>query len=61
MSKNFHGCDFIENDVKQWSVKDVLKFLTKIGMKNYNHSFYKNKIKGKDLLSLTEKELKSDL
>lgn len=53
MSKNFYDCDFTENGIRQWSVKDVLKFLTKIGMKNYSHSFYKNKIKGKDLLSLT--------
>ena len=53
MSKNFYESDFIEIDVKQWSVKEVLKFLTKIGMKNYNSSFYKNKIKGKDLISLT--------
>lgn len=58
MSRNFYESDFIEIDVRQWSVKDVIKFLTKIGMKIYNPSFYKNKIKGKDLISLTEKELK---
>lgn len=30
-------------------------------MKNYNTQFYKNKVKGKDFISLTDKELKEDL
>lgn len=54
-TKNLNGADFIDIDVKQWSVKDVLKFLSKIGMRSYNTTFYKNKIKGKDFVSLSEK------
>jgi hypothetical protein len=30
-------------------------------MKSYKEIFYSNKIKGKDLLTLTERELKEDL
>lgn len=32
-----------------------------MNLKNYKEIFYKNKIKGKDLISLNEKELKEDL
>jgi DNA polymerase III delta prime subunit len=38
-----------------------LTFLDTINLKNCKENFYQNKIKGKDLLSLTEKELRDDL
>ena len=47
--------------MKEWSVKEVLNFLDVSNMKSYKEIFYSNKIKGKDLLTLTERELKEDL
>jgi hypothetical protein len=47
--------------LKEWSVKEVLNFLDVSNMKSYKEIFYSNKIKGKDLLTLTERELKEDL
>jgi hypothetical protein len=41
--------------VKQWSIKNVITFLSKIGLKKYSHAFYDNKIKGKDLITLSSK------
>lgn len=47
--------------MKEWSVKEVLNFLDVSNLKSYKEIFYSNKIKGKDLLTLTERELKEDL
>jgi len=47
--------------LKEWSVKEVLNFLDVSNLKSYKEIFYSNKIKGKDLLTLTERELKEDL
>jgi hypothetical protein len=38
-----------------------LAFLDVIDLRDYKEAFYQNKIKGKDLLTLTEKELRDDL
>jgi hypothetical protein len=53
--------DFIGTDIRQWSIKNVLKFIDKIGLKKYQNVFYENKIKGKDLISLSEEEIRKDL
>ncbi len=39
----------------------MLTFLEVVGLAHCKEVFYQNKIKGKDLLTLTEKELKHDL
>ncbi len=44
--------EFINKEIREWSVKNVLNFLGKIGLKPYQGSFYENKIKGKDLITL---------
>ncbi len=53
--------DFLDADIKSWSVKNVLKFLQNMQLNQYQSNFYNNKIKGKDLISLSEKEFKEDL
>ena len=47
--------------LKEWTIKEVLAFLEAIELKDCKEAFYQNKIKGKDLLTLTEKELRDDL
>jgi hypothetical protein len=47
--------------LKEWTIKDVLAFLEAIDLRDCKETFYQNKIKGKDLLTLTEKELREDL
>ena len=39
----------------------MLVFLEAIDLRDCKETFYQNKIKGKDLLTLTEKELREDL
>lgn len=51
----------IEKALKEWTIKDVLVFLEAIDLRDCKETFYQNKIKGKDLLTLTEKELREDL
>ena len=53
--------DFIDTDICEWTIKQVLIFLTEIGLKDYQDVFYRNKIKGKDLLTLKESEMGEDL
>ena len=53
--------DFIDLNITQWTIKQVLTFLTEIGLKEYQEIFYKNKIKGKDLLTLKDSEMRDDL
>jgi hypothetical protein len=52
---------FVLKSVKEWTVKEVIDFLDHAGLKQYKEAFYKNKVKGKDLITLNEKELKDDL
>lgn len=52
-SINYSVYEFSESEVREWSVKEVLGFLGKIGLKQYKSRFYENKIKGKDLVSLS--------
>jgi hypothetical protein len=47
--------DFILKTLKEWTIKEVLNFLDIIELRNYKEIFYQNKIKGKDLLTLTER------
>ncbi len=55
MRKNISDLNLINTDVRQWSVKNVFTFIGKIGLKKYYNAFYQNKIKGKDLITLTER------
>ena len=57
MRKNISDLNLINTDVRQWSVKNVFTFIGKIGLKKYYNAFYQNKIKGKDLITLTERYL----
>jgi len=47
--------------MKDWTIKEVIDYLDAVDLKIYKETFYKNKIKGKDLISLSEQELKDDL
>ena len=47
--------EFIHRDVKEWAIKEVLDFLEMAGLKQYKEVFYKNKVKGKDMATLSEK------
>ena len=47
--------------MKEWSVKEVLTFLEKVELIHQKETFYRNKIKGKDLIALSEEQLKGDL
>lgn len=53
--------EFVGKGLKEWTIKEVLTFLEVIELRDYKEVFYQNKVKGKDLLTLTEKELKHDL
>ena len=53
--------DFIDQNITEWTIKQVLTFLQEIDLKDYQELFYENKIKGKDLISLEESEMKEDL
>lgn len=53
--------EFVIKNIKEWTVKEVIDFLDYAGLRHYKEVFYKNKVKGKDLLTLNEKELKDDL
>ena len=53
--------EFVIKDIKEWTVKEVIDFLDNAGLRQYKETFYRNKIKGKDLSTLNEKELKDDL
>lgn len=53
--------DFIEVPMSDWTIKQVHLFLEEINLSSYKEIFYDNKIKGKDLLSLEEDEMKGDL
>ena len=53
--------DFIDQNISEWTIKQVLTFLQEIDLKDYQEVFYENKIKGKDLISLEESEMKIDL
>lgn len=52
---------FISKEVKEWNIKEVLEFLEAIELSPYKEIFYKNKIKGKDLMTLCDQELREDL
>lgn len=51
----------ISKNLKEWTIKEVLNFLDLIELRDCKENFYQNKIKGKDLLTLTEREMKEDL
>jgi hypothetical protein len=39
--------------MKDWTVKEVIDFLEGAGLRQYKEAFYKNKIKGKDMVTLS--------
>lgn len=45
--------EFISKNMKEWTIKEVIDFLDIIELKLYKEKFYKNKIKGKDLITLS--------
>ncbi len=45
--------DFIVKNVKEWTIKEVIDFLEAVGLKCYKEAFYKNKVKGKDMITLS--------
>lgn len=47
--------------VKDWTIKDVSTWLKNIELNEYIENFQKNHINGKNLLDITESELKNDL
>ena len=47
--------------VQKWKNQDVLEFLELAGMSELVEIFKRHRITGKDLVQLTEKELKQDL
>lgn len=53
--------EFAAKNIKDWTIKEVIDFLEEAGLRQYKEVFYKNKIKGKDMITLNEKELKEDL
>ena len=52
---------FIGKNIRDWTIKEVIDFLETTGLRKYKEVFYKNKVKGKDMVTLNDKELKEDL
>ena len=52
---------FAPKQIKDWTIREVIDFLDGVDLKQYKEVFYRNKIKGKDLMTLNEQELKNDL
>jgi len=50
-----------EKSVSKWKLGEVLTFLENIGLTDFMPVFRKNHINGKDLLTLTDQNLKEDL
>ena len=55
------GLPFLGKSVKEWTVKEVLDFLEVGELGMHKQIFYQNKIKGKDMVTLSDQELKEDL
>ena len=55
------GLPFIAKSVKEWTAKEVLDFLEAGNLGGHKEIFYKNKIKGKDMATLSDQELREDL
>ena len=45
---------FITKSVKEWTAKEVLEFLEVGNLGRHKEIFYKNKIKGKDMATLSD-------
>jgi hypothetical protein len=45
--------EFVKKNIKDWNIKEVMDFLKTINMGEYAATFYNNRIKGKDLITLT--------
>lgn len=45
---------FAPKQIKDWTIREVIDFLDGVDLKQYKEVFYRNKIKGKDLITLNE-------
>ena len=53
--------EFIDKPIKEWTMKEVLLFVENIDLNHEKENFYKNKMKGRDLVALGEEDLRNDL
>ena len=51
----------LNEDINKWKCNDVITFLTRINFSKHVPLFKQHSINGKDLLSLTDLEMKADL